>query len=406
MAITEIIKKQKSFFQSGETRDWKTRKHLLKKLRLEIIKHEEAIYSALKTDFNKPQLESYISEFGIVISEINLAIKNLRKWSRPKRIRPSLLNFPSSDFIYHEPYGTTLIISPWNYPFQLAIAPVIMAIAGGNTVVLKPSELTPETSNLVETILKNVFDEQQVAIVQGGVEIATELLAQKWDYIFFTGSVPVGKIVAKAAAVHLTPVTLELGGKTPCVIDNTIDVRLVARRLVWGKFLNAGQTCIAPDYLIVHKDVKDQLVEALIKKIERVYGNDPELSDDLARVINSKNLKRLVSLLDDVNVLHGGKFNEAKNYLAPTLVDDPPLESQLMRDEIFGPILPILSYDSEEDISNIVLKLPRPLSFYVFSNNKRFSKKNDHKIQFRRRSHKRHPDSFWESSPTFWWYWR
>ena len=382
MIISDIIKKQRDYFHSGETKDWKLRRDLLKKLKSEILDHEEDIYQALYSDFQKPKVESYLSEFGIVISEINLAIKNIKKWSRVRRIWPSLLNFPSRDYIHYEPYGTVLIISPWNYPFQLAIAPIIMAIAAGNTVVLKPSELTPATSKLVETILTNVFNEQHVATVQGSVEVATELLSKQWDYIFFTGSVPVGKIVAKAAAQHLTPVTLELGGKSPCIIDDSVDIRLVVRRLVWGKFLNAGQTCIAPDYLIVNTKIKEELIQALIKKIERVYGENPELSEDFARVINSKNLKRLKGMLENEQILYGGIVNEETNYLSPTLVDEPSLDSALMGDEIFGPILPILGYDKEEDIEKIILNFSKPLSFYVFSKRKTFANNLIRKYSF------------------------
>jgi len=380
--IPKIIKNQRSYFRTEATKDIKFRKSLLKSLRSEVQLRENEIYDVLKKDFRKPTFESYLSELGIVLSDIDLAIKHLDRWAKPKRVRPSLLNFPSSDYIYSEPYGIVLIIAPWNYPFQLAISPVVAAIAAGNTVVLKPSELTLHTSNLVQDILSKIFEPSHVSVVQGGVSVATELLAKRWDYIFFTGSVPVGKIVAKAAAQHLTPVTLELGGKSPCIIDENVNIKLVVRRLVWGKFLNAGQTCIAPDYLIVHSKIKTDFIEALKNKITSVYGDDPEQSSDLARIVNGRNLDRLTKNIENETIIYGGQVNKETNYLAPTLIDEPDLQSDLMEDEIFGPILPILSYDNENDIDKIVMTFEKPLSFYVFTNNKKFSKRMIKRFSF------------------------
>lgn len=375
MNVSEILNTQRIFFRSGKTRDLQFIRSCLKKLKAEIIDHEDAIFEALQKDFKKPPFESYLSELGIVISEIDLVIKHLNKWSRPKRVRPSLLNFPSQDYIYSEPYGAVLVIAPWNYPFQLSIAPLVAAIAAGNTVVLKPSELTEHTSELVEMIISKVFEEDHVSVVQGDAVVATKLLAERWDYIFFTGSVQVGKIVATAAAKYLTPVTLELGGKSPCVIDDNINVKLVAKRIVWGKFLNAGQTCIAPDFLLVNSKIKPSLIEALKNEIKTVYGEDPERSPDLARIINGKNLDRLSNLLKEETIIYGGQINIETNYLAPTLIDEPRLNGALMNHEIFGPILPILSYDSDSDIDNIIMNIEKPLAFYVFSNDRQFSKK-------------------------------
>ena len=254
--ISDILSAQKTLFRSQKTKDVTYRLQLLKSLKNEIVSKEQAIYDALKKDFNKSDFESFISEYGLVISELDLVTNNLNKWVKPKRIKPSMLTFPSKDYIYKAAYGNVLVIGPWNYPFLLTLEPLIMAIAAGNTVVLKPSELTKNTSKLVSEIIENVFPKEVAVSVQGGIDVATELLTQKWDYIFFTGSVPVGKIVAKAAAKHLTPVTLELGGKTPCIVDDTVDLKLSARRIVWGKFLNGGQTCIAADYLIVKESIK------------------------------------------------------------------------------------------------------------------------------------------------------
>lgn len=374
MNIPELLNHQRQFFKTNTTRDISFLKGLLKTLRQEIINHEEAIYEALEKDFKKSRFETYLSEIGIVLAELDLAIKHIKKWAKPKRIFPSILNFPSFDYIYSEPYGTVLIIGPWNYPFQLALAPMIAAIAAGNTVVIKPSELTPHTSKLVEDIIAKVFQKEHVAIIQGGIPETTELLAQQWDYIFFTGSVPVGKIVAKAAAVHMTPITLELGGKNPCIIDDTVNLKLTARRLVWGKFLNAGQTCIAPDYLLVKSSIKQSLIEHLIHEIENAYTDNPQSSLDYPRIINAKNLNRLTKMLEDVTVAYGGQYDTSDNYLAPTLIDAPSLDSEVMKDEIFGPILPILSYDSEADLKRIINAYEKPLAFYVFSNNSRYAK--------------------------------
>ena len=369
MNITELLDYQRQFFKTNKTRDIAYLKSLLKTLKQEILTNEEAIYQALEKDFKKSRFETYLSEIGIVLAELDLAIKHIHKWSKPKRVFPSMLNFPSSDYIYSEPYGAVLIIGPWNYPFQLALAPMIAAITAGNTAIIKPSELTPHTSKLVEDIITKVFQKEHVTIVQGGVPETTELLAQKWDYIFFTGSVPVGKIVAKAAAEHMTPVTLELGGKNPCIIDDTVNLKLTARRLVWGKFLNAGQTCIAPDYLLVKPEIKADLIQQLIIEIEKAYTNNPQDSLDYPRIINSKNLDRLTRMLQDVKIAYGGQYDTNDHYLAPTLIDQPALDSEVMKDEIFGPILPILSYTSEDDLKRIIGSYEKPLAFYVFSNN-------------------------------------
>jgi len=374
MNIPELLDSQRQFFKTEKTRDITFLKSLLKSLRKEIINNEEAIYEVLEKDFKKSRFETYLSEIGIVLSELDLAIKNIHKWSKPKRVFPSILNFPSSDYIYSEPYGTTLIIGPWNYPFQLAIAPMVAAITAGNTVIIKPSELTPHTSQLVADIISKIFQKEHVTVVQGGIPETTELLAQKWDYIFFTGSVPVGKIVAKAAAEHMTPVTLELGGKNPCIIDETVNLKLTARRLVWGKFLNAGQTCIAPDYLLVKPEIKQALIEHLISEIEKAYTETPQNSLDYPRIINAKNLNRLTKMLDDSTIVYGGQSDTSDNYLSPTLIDEPDLDSEVMKDEIFGPILPILTYNTDDDLKAIINTYEKPLAFYVFSNKSNYAK--------------------------------
>jgi aldehyde dehydrogenase (NAD+) len=373
--IPALLQQQRQFFKSQQTKDVSYRIEILKKLKAEIIAREQDVYDALKKDFKKPVFESFMSEYGLAISGINLVLKNLKSWTKPKRVRPSMLTFPSTDYIYKEPYGTVLVIAPWNYPFILAIEPIIMAVSAGNTVVLKPSELTTHTSQLVSDIIQNVFGQEYVASVQGGIPVATELLEQNWDYIFFTGSVPVGKIVAKAAANYLTPVTLELGGKSPCIVDETIDLNLAAKRIVWGKFFNGGQTCISPDYIIAHSSIKQNLVESLKSEIIRAYGENPKQSEDYPRIINERNTARLKEMLEDVNVVFGGEHEVSECYIAPTLVDNPSLESTLMQDEIFGPILPVLTYTNEADINNIISNYDKPLSLYVFSKNKKFTNK-------------------------------
>lgn len=380
--IPELISEQKIFFKSEKTKDVNYRISLLKALKNEVISNEQAIYHALYKDFKKSEFETFISEYGLVISELNLAIKNLKKWSKPKRVKGSILTFPSASYIYKEPYGNVLIIAPWNYPFLLALAPLIMAIAAGNTVVLKPSELTSNTARVLTKIIGNVFPEQVVVSIEGGIEVSTTLLEQRWDYIFFTGSVPVGKIVAKAAAVHLTPVTLELGGKSPCIIDDSIKLKLAAKRIVWGKFLNGGQTCIAPDYLVVKSEIKQNLIENLIAEIEASYGEHIKNSKDFPRIINQRNAQRLDNMLNDSTIVFGGDIDLETCYLCPTLIDEPELESEVMKDEIFGPILPILTYDTENDIDKIISHFEKPLSFYVFSNNKSFAERMITKYSF------------------------
>ena len=375
MEVKLILKSQKEYFKTGATRDVGVLKNLLKKLRLEIIKKEDAIYEALHKDLKKSKFEAYFSEIGVVISEIDLTLKHIDSWSKPKKIRAAGLNFPSRDYIYSEPYGTVLIIAPWNYPFQLAVAPLIAAIAAGNTVVLKPSEHTTHTSQLIEDILSAVFIPEHVKVVQGGIPETTMLLKERWDYIFFTGSVAVGKIVAKAAAPYLTPVTLELGGKNPCIVDNSMSTQLIAKRLVWGKFVNAGQTCIAPDYLLVHSSIKAQLISDLKTEIVKAYGENPQTSADYPRIVNATHLSRLTTMLSDSDVIFGGTYDVSDSYLAPTLIDEPSLDSEVMKDEIFGPILPILSYDTESDIDSVLSQYEKPLGFYVFSNDTSFYKK-------------------------------
>ncbi|RTY99493.1 aldehyde dehydrogenase [Flavobacterium sp. RSP49] len=348
------------------------RKESLKKLLYTIIKQEQAIIKALYDDFKKPAFEAVLTETNYVISDLKETIKNIDSWAKPKKVLASFLNFPSSDYIYSEPYGNVLIISPWNYPFQLALCPLIAAVAAGNKVTLKPSELTPNTSTIIAKIINETFPVKDVVVITGNATVAQELLIKRWDYIFFTGSVAVGRIVAKAAAENLTPVTLELGGKSPCIVDETANLELSARRIVWGKIINAGQTCVAPDYIVVHHKMKATFITLLILEIEKALGPNPEESPDYARIINLKNWQRQLHLLENQKILFGGHYNKDTLFLAPTLLDEPKMDSPVMTEEIFGPILPILSYHSEADIEKIILSFEKPLSLYLFSQNKSF----------------------------------
>ncbi|AMA49076.1 MULTISPECIES: aldehyde dehydrogenase [Flavobacterium] len=350
------------------------RKKVLSKLLDNLVKYETDMQDALYKDFKKPRFESMISETEYIINELRYTIKKLDSWAKPKRVFPSLLNFPSADYLYSEPYGKILIISPWNYPIQLAFSPLIAAVAAGNKVTLKPSELTPNSSSIISKIVRETFEIDQVVVITGDYTIAQDLLSKRWDYIFFTGSVPVGKIVAKAAAENLTPVTLELGGKSPSIVDQTADLKLAAKRIIWGKIFNAGQTCIAPDYLIVHKSIKEKMIPHLIQEIQNALGSSMQESEDFARIINLKNWKRQQSFLENQTILFGGQTNETDLYVSPTLLDEPNLESSVMKEEIFGPILPIISYTTKEELYKIVNRFEKPLALYLFTKDKSFEK--------------------------------
>ncbi|ANO49096.1 aldehyde dehydrogenase [Flavobacterium columnare] len=358
------------------------RKKVLKKLLDNLVKYETDMQDALYKDFKKPRFESMISETEYIINELRYTIRKIDSWAKPKRVFPSLLNFPSKDYLYSEPYGKILIISPWNYPIQLAFSPLIAAVAAGNKVTLKPSELTPNSSSILSKIIRETFDIDQVVVITGDYTIAQDLLSKRWDYIFFTGSVPVGKIVAKAAAEHLTPVTLELGGKSPSIVDQTADLKLAAKRIIWGKIFNAGQTCIAPDYLIVHKSIKEKIIPYLIQEIQNALGNSIQESEDFARIINLKNWKRQQSLLENQTILFGGQTNETDLYISPTLLDEPSLESPVMKEEIFGPILPIITYTTKEELYQVINRFEKPLALYLFTKDKSFEKELLSKISF------------------------
>lgn len=365
-----IIENQRSFFKEGKTKEVDFRINQLEKLKKSIIKYEGEIIDALKKDLNKSSFETYVTEIGTVIQEINHTIKHIRKWVRPKRVGTPIAQFISTSKIYSDPYGVALIISPWNYPFQLTMAPLIGSIAGGNCAVLKLSPYSANTSKIIDKIIGETFDENYIKVVQGGREVNKELLNEKFDYIFFTGGVSMGKIVMKAASKYLTPVTLELGGKSPCIIDETANLDLAAKRIIWGKLLNSGQTCIAPDYLLVHKSVKKQFIDKMKDYILKFYGNIPINSPDYPKIINLKHFNRLLGLIREEDVIFGGDYNEKTHQINPTILDNITWESKVMEEEIFGPIIPILEFEKFNNIIDEINKRPKPLALYLFTTSK------------------------------------
>lgn len=377
--LDELLQKQKDYFRTGETRDIEFRISKLKRLKKAIKIYEQKVLDALRKDLGKPEQESFFSEVGGIYASIDLFVKNLAKWTKARAVNTPMVQYGES-YIEYEPYGSVLIIAPFNYPFQLAMEPLIGAIASGNTMVVKPSELAPETEKVISDIIREAFDESYVASVCGGVELITKLLSQRFDYIFFTGSVRVGKIVMEAASKNLTPITLELGGKSPVFVDENFDVRLAAKRIAWGKFLNNGQTCIAPDYVLVHESRKLALIYELKAVIREHYGENIKENPDYGRIINEKQTERLAKILesDEDLVVFGGDFDIEQSYIAPTLLDLGKLgdasvsESAAMADEIFGPILPIVSYESLDEAVDKVRDGEKPLAMYIFSKNKEY----------------------------------
>jgi len=372
--MQDILQQQIDFFNSGQTKEITFRKEKLKALKGSIIAHEKDIIDALHNDFKKSAFETIASEIGVVIEEINLHIKKLKSWSQPKRVFPAFVNFPSTAKIYTEPYGKVLIISPWNYPFNLAMIPLIGSISAGNTAVIKPSEYASQTSAVIQTIIDEVFDKKHVAVIQGDANVARKLLEQKWQYIFFTGSTAVGEYVYQAAAKHLTPVTLELGGKSPVIIDKTAKLKLAAKRIVWGKFINAGQTCIAPDYILIDEAVSKAFIKHLQEEISNTYGTDIQNSPDFPRIINRQNWSRLNNALQNQSIIFGGKTDANDLYISPTLLLNPSLDSELMQYEIFGPVLPIITYKTQDQMESVLQQHPEPLAFYIFSTDKKQQK--------------------------------
>jgi aldehyde dehydrogenase (NAD+) len=365
LQVEKLIQQQRQFFATGQTKNVNFRLEQLKRLKQSIINHQGDIIAGVKADLNRPEFEAYFEIASV--SEINYAIKHLKSWTKPKKVRTSIDQFPASAQIFPEPLGVVLIIGPWNYPFQLMISPLVGAIAAGNCAIIKPSEIAANTSKVVVNIIQETFDPAYVAAVEGGVETSQALLAQKFDHIFFTGGTKIGQIVMEAAAKHLTPVTLELGGKSPCIVDSDVQLDYTAKRIAWGKFLNAGQTCIAPDYLLVHRKIKTPLLEKIKQNIQEFYGENPEKSPDYCRIISQRQFERLTGFLQNAKVIVGGQTNPEDHYIAPTLLDQVSWDDPVMQEEIFGPILPVLEYNDLGEAIAQINSRPKPLALYFFS---------------------------------------
>jgi aldehyde dehydrogenase (NAD+) len=373
-SIKDTISQQRRFFASGKTKDVEFRIEQLKKLKQLVKESAESIFTALKADLNKPAFEVYGSEIGFVVQEIDHILKHIKSWAKIQKKSVSLLSLPASAEIHPEPLGVVLIIGPWNYPFQLSILPLLGAIASGNCAILKPSELAPQTSKLIAEIITKNFPPEFITVVEGGVSTSQELLKEKFDHIFFTGGTAIGKIIMEAAAKNLTPVTLELGGKSPCIVDEDVNIEVAAKRITWGKFINAGQTCIAPDYILVHKNIKQDLLQYIKQYVQEFYGENPLKSPDYGRIIGNRHYQKLAKLLTG-DIIVGGESDENELYIAPTVIDHVNWEDEVMADEIFGPILPVIEYNDIDVAISQINSRPKPLALYVFSQNKGFCDK-------------------------------
>ena len=369
--IPLLIQNQQKFFNSGQSQDVKFRIQQLKKLKSIFEKYEDECLLALAKDLGKCRTEAYITEMVLIRDELKIAIRNTRKWSKAKRVPTPIVLAVASSYRQPEPYGITLIVSPWNYPIALAFAPLIGAISAGNTAVVKPSELAPASSTVISKIISECFASEYVTSVEGGVDVATELLQHRYDYIFFTGGTKVGQIYYEAAAKNLTPVTLELGGKSPCVVDKNVNINKTAKRIVFGKYLNCGQSCTAPDYILVHTSAKNNLINALKKNVVEMYGENPEGNDEYPRIISDGHFDRISSMIDENHVVFGGNSNKQKRYIAPTFIDLDSTDHSIMDEEIFGPILPIFSFESIDEVKSLIKNREKPLALYIFSKNKK-----------------------------------
>ena len=369
ISTQDLLSKQRQFLATGQTQDVSFRIRQLRRLRQAVTANQEKIVAALKADLHKPIFESYLGEI-LSVHEIDYALRHIRSWAKSKPVSLPWEQLPGSAQIYPEPLGVVLIISPWNYPFQLAIAPLVGAIAAGNCTIIKPSEISSHTSRAIAQLIESAFEPDYIAVVEGGVEVSQALLTERFDHIFFTGGNQVGKIIMAAAAQHLTPVTLELGGKSPCIVDADAALDKAARRIAWGKFMNAGQTCVAPDYLLVEQTIKSDLLIALKSTLQHFYGDDPAQSPDYARIISDKHYQRLVDLLDKGEITLGGQTNPEERYIAPTVIEGVSWADPVMQEEIFGPILPVIEYSSLDQAIAMVNQRPKPLALYFFSENK------------------------------------
>lgn len=368
MVLQSILDKQKAYFKSNETKSIAFRLNALKTLKAGILAFEEQINEALRQDLGKHAFEAYFTEVGIVLSEISYIEKRLKSWAKPKRKKSPLLLFPARSYQYAEPYGTVLIMSPWNYPFQLAIIPLIGAIAAGNTAIIKPASYAEATSKVIDELIRHCFREVYVTTVLGGREENKQLLDLAFDYIFFTGSTEVGKLVMEKASKHLIPITLELGGKSPCIIDRDVNLKLTAKRIAFGKYLNAGQTCIAPDYVWIPAELKADFISNLKAVIHEFFGENPLLSPELPKIVNTKHMDRLIKLMSSEKIVIGGDTDGMK--IAPTVLEDIAKDAPIMQEEIFGPILPILTYTSMTEVIEYIQANPKPLALYLFTNDR------------------------------------
>ena len=380
--IAFILEEQRKFFLSGETLPIKFRKQMLKKLYASVVFHKEEILSALTSDLGKSDFEGFMCEVGLSLTEISYMIKNVKKFAKEKTVITPLAQFASRSYKKPCPYGNTLIMSPWNYPFLLSIEPLANAIAAGNTAILKPSAYSPATSKIIEKILSECFEKKFVAVVTGGRQENAALLEQKFDFVFFTGSQAVGKEVLRHTAENLTPAILELGGKSPCIIDSSAKIRLAAKRVVFGKYLNCGQTCVAPDYILCHKDIKDEFVKEVKIQIEKQYGKNPLENSDYGKIINQKHFERVSSLINAEKVVHGGKTNPETLQIEPTVLDNVTWDDAVMQEEIFGPIMPILTYENLDQVIADLQKKQKPLALYFFSQNKNNIKAVTEKVSY------------------------
>lgn len=374
--MKSLIEKQREYFFSGATRPYSFRVEQLKKLRSMIKQYEADIFHVLKADLNKSEHEAFTTEIGILYNEIDFMLKHLKDWMKDEEVPAPLTHKGTKSFLTHEPYGVVLNISPWNYPIQLSLMPVIGAIAAGNTVIIKPSELAIHSSKLINEMITQTFDSQYITVIEGGKETTENLLNEKLDYIFFTGSTHVGKLIMQQASKHLTPVTLELGGKSPTIVDQDSNISLAAKRIAWGKFTNAGQTCIAPDYVYVHEKVFMKFLKALKRYIQQFYSKRPLKNEKYVRIINKNHFERLLRLLENTKVYYGGQSSRETLTIEPTIITDVSWDDPVMQEEIFGPILPIFSYTNLDDVIAKIQQNDRPLALYYFGNNK----KNEEKI--------------------------
>jgi aldehyde dehydrogenase (NAD+) len=382
MKIEDIIEKQRVFFNSNQTKEVGFRIRQLKNVKLLLKENESRLYKAIYEDFGKSEFETYASELSLLYHEINIAIKKVKKWSRIKKVPTGMANFPGKSYIIPEPLGSVLVIGAWNYPYQLSILPAISALAAGNTVIIKPSELPSRTSNVMAALINNTFDCSYFHVVEGGVQETTELLEHRFDKIFFTGSIPVGRLIYQAAAKHLTPVTLELGGKSPAFVFSDCDMRITARRIGWAKFFNAGQTCVAPDYILVEKTAEERFLNALTEELDKYPKKSQDFSDNYTRIINTGNFDRLCELIDSTKVCYGGTTNRNARFIPPTVLKNVLFNDKIMESEIFGPILPIITFTDLDTAVQEVKNRPKPLSCYIYSKNRETVKKLLKEISF------------------------